>query len=117
MQSVFTTFPSSRFVDRQAVVDVLRTLAQRIKADEPRIAAVHLFGSFATGTAGPRSDADVVIEIPRQDADLFGELLAVAHRVFSEAPVPVDVFILSSDRICAGSGIGGAVVREGLRLA
>jgi len=73
MQSVFTTFPSSRFVDRQAVVDVLRTLAQRIKADEPRIAAVHLFGSFATGTAGPRSDADVVIETPWQDADLVGE--------------------------------------------
>lgn len=117
MQSVFTTFASSRFVDRQAVVDILRTLARRLKAQQAQIAAVHLFGSFACGTAGPRSDADIVIEISRQDADLVGELLAAAHQVFSESPVPVDVYVLPSDRLCEGPGIGGAVAREGIRLA
>lgn len=118
MPSIFTTFASSRFVDREAVVEALRAVAQRLKKQHTEIRAIHLFGSFATGTATPRSDADVVVEITYgSEAALRERVAAAARSVFLEAPVPVEVFILDSERMQEERGGAGAVAREGVRLA
>ena len=118
MHSVFTTFASSRFVDREAVVGALRTVAQRLKGQNAEVRAVHLFGSFATGMATPRSDADVVVEvIGGADAALRERIAQAARSAFSEAPVPVELFVLDSERMQARWGVAGAVAREGVRLA
>ncbi len=118
MRKVFTTFASSRFIDRQAAVKALRVLAQRLKAQHAAIVAVHLFGSFATGTATPRSDADLVVEVSGDtDAACRERLMDAALAVLAESPVPVDVFILTSERMCQGRGVAAAVAREGMRLA
>lgn len=118
MPSVFTTFASSRFVDREAVVEALRLLAMCLKARHAEIVAVYLFGSFATGTATPRSDADVVVEVVGDtEIALCDRLSEAVQAVFLEAPVPVDVFVLTSERLREGRGVAGAVAREGLRLA
>jgi len=117
MPSVFTTFASSRFVDRQAVVEALRRCAERLRAEEEGVVAVHLFGSFADGTATPRSDADVVIEVA-DDTPAFRERIWEKGAVlFLEAPVPVDLFVISSERMAQGRGVAGAVARQGVRLA
>jgi predicted nucleotidyltransferase len=117
MRSVFTTLVSSRFVDREAVVEALRRLAQRLLAQHDAIAAIHLFGSFATGTATPRSDADILVELASDDPVLREHLMEAAQSVFLEAPVPVEVFALASMRLKEARGVAGAVAREGVRLA
>ncbi len=118
MHSVFTTFASSRFVDKEAVVRTLRTVAQHLKEQHAEIRAIHLFGSFATGTATPRSDADVAVEITcGTDAARRERVVEAARSAFLEAPVPVEVFVLDSERMQEGWGIAGAVAREGVRLA
>lgn len=118
MRNVFTTFASSRFIDRQAVVQALCVLAQRLQAQHAAIVAVHLFGSFATGAATPRSDADLVIEVSDStDAACREHLMDAAQTVLAESPVPVDVFILASERMRQRRGVAAAVAREGMRLA
>jgi len=117
MHSAFTNFASSRFVNSEAVRGCLRALARRLKQTSGQITAVHLFGSFASGTATPCSDADVAVETSCEDRALCMQIMEAAQRVFSEAPVPVEVFILPSSRMGEGHGIARAVAKEGLRLA
>lgn len=114
---VFTTLSSSRFLDREAAVEELRRCAERVAAAHDAVIAVYLFGSFATGTATPRSDADVAIEIADEDV---GEREAVrdeAMRVFLDAPVPVDLFVLPTTQFASKRGVAGAVRREHVLLA
>ena len=121
MRKVFTNFVSSRFVDRNGVVAVLQDCAVRLKAQRQEIKAVYLFGSFASGKATPRSDADVVVEIMDNHSDSRSILADEAAGIFLDAPVPVEVFILTSSQLAAGervgTGVAGAVNREGRRLA
>jgi predicted nucleotidyltransferase len=86
-------------------------------AGAPGVKAVWLFGSFATGTATPRSDADVVIEINESDRLDRERLRSAAMAVFAEAPVPVDLFVMTTADLNGESGIAPVVRREGLRLA
>lgn len=118
MQNVFTTFASSRFIDQAAVIEALRQCAQRLKAQQTPVKAVYLFGSFAAGEATPRSDADVAIELGQTESELRQEVWQAAVTIFLEAPVPVDLFILSSAQLAAGKyGLAGCVARTGVRLA
>jgi predicted nucleotidyltransferase len=116
MRNIFTTSASSRFIDRDAVIDGLRECARRVKRIFPEIVAIHLFGSFATGTATPRSDADIVIEVASGDAAVHETIRDAATSVFVDAGVPVDLFVLSSGRLAAGGGVSGAVARESMKL-
>ena len=79
--------------------------------------AVRLFGSFATGTATPRSDADILVETTGAGPGLRERLAEAAQMAFLEAPVPVDVFVLASEQMHERRGVAGAVAREGVRLA
>jgi len=120
MPEVFTTFASSRFVDRGAVIAALHECAERLKAQEPEAIAVYLFGSFAGGTATPHSDADVVVEVASEEPALRERVWQAAFTAFLDAPVPVDLFVLSSAQLAEGmhtqKGVAGTVAREGVRL-
>ena len=120
MPNVFTTFASSRFVDREAVVGALRKCAERLKAQQAEVVAVHLFGSFAGGAPAPRSDADVVVEVSDADPALRQQVWEAACTVFLDAPVPVNLFVIPTAQLAqgvrAGRGVAGAVAREGVRL-
>jgi predicted nucleotidyltransferase len=116
MRSVFTSFATSQFVDQAAVVEALRGCAQQLMAQCADVVAVYLFGSFATGSASPRSDADVAVEIQDVDANLRRQVRDAAMKVFSSAPVPVDVFVISSMEFGDDRGVAGCVAREGVRL-
>jgi predicted nucleotidyltransferase len=121
MRKVFTTLASSRFIDQAAVIEALRQQARHLKIQQVEVTAVYLFGSFATGTATPRSDADVVVEIPSGEAALRQQIRDAAFDIFLGAPVPVDLFVMSSAELNEGKttlrGIVGRVAQEGLRLA
>lgn len=122
MPSMFTTFASSRFLDKQAVLRELRRAAQRLKEAHSDIVAVTLFGSFAVGVPTPRSDADILIEVSgslsrAERLEAAGEYA----RAFQSAGVPVDVLVGASSEIAAGirdgRGLAATARRTGLRLA
>lgn len=117
MPSVFTTFAASRFVDREAVVEALRGLARSLAASSAEVEAVHLFGSFATSRATPRSDADVAVVVSDPTPEVRERVRRAAFDRFLEAPVPVELFLLTPEQAAEGRGVAGAVRREGLRLA
>jgi predicted nucleotidyltransferase len=116
MHSVFTTFASSRFVDQAAVVKALRSCARQLKVQCAAVVAIYLFGSFATGTATPRSDADIIVEINNADLNLRQKVRDAAMDVFLTAPVPVDLFVISSAELGEGHGVASRVPCEGVRL-
>ena len=119
-QSVFTTFASSRFVDRDAVVAALHDCAAQLHRREPAVVGVHLFGSFAQGTPTPRSDADIVVEIAETDPQTRQRVWQAAFSAFLDAPVPVDLFVMTTERLRTGRrdgrGVAGAVASKGVRL-
>ena len=117
MHNVFTTYASSRFIDQSAVVEVLRGCARQLKVQCADVVAVHLFGSFATRTATPRSDADVIVEINEADLSLRQQVHEAATDIFLEAPVPIDLFVISSAELAEGRGVAGRLTREGVRLS
>jgi predicted nucleotidyltransferase len=121
MRKPFTTYASSRFVDPEAVREALRACAERLLEHRTEVQAVHLFGSFASNRATPRSDADILVEIRDRSAPLKDDILTEAAGLFLEAPVPVDLFVMTSTALAQGRtrgrGIAGAVEREGVLLA
>ncbi|MEE8585297.1 MAG: nucleotidyltransferase domain-containing protein [Acidobacteriota bacterium] len=117
MQSVFTSSATSRFIDREAVVAALQGCAQQLKAEHEEVVAVHLFGSFATRTATPRSDADIVVELAGSEAALQPQVWDAATTIFLQAPVPVDLFVLPSLRLAENRGVASALSQQGIRLA
>lgn len=124
MRNVFTTFASSCFVDREAVIERLCACARELKAEQRGVVAVYLFGSFAAGMATPHSDADVVVEVADEDGGtgtrMRRKVWDAAFDAFLKAPVAVDLFVLSSRQMRrdqrSGRGVAAAVSREGLRL-
>ena len=53
------------FADKSQVLGQIRGWAERLKARDPEVERVGLFGSYATGTYGPASDADLLIVLRR----------------------------------------------------
>lgn len=117
MPTFFTTSASSRFVDRDAVVERLTELARSLRKECREVRSVLLFGSFAEGTATPHSDADVVVEVGQLSTEAHQRLEDRASRHFLQAPVPVDLFVLDGPRLEEKRGVAGAVRRGGVRLA
>jgi predicted nucleotidyltransferase len=76
------------FADKERVLRELRAWATELKK-RPDVEKVGLFGSYATGTYGPRSDADLLIVLRASDRpfrDRIPEFLP------SGLSVPCDVF-------------------------
>jgi predicted nucleotidyltransferase len=77
------------FADKAKVLRELRDWAATLKARDPDVESVGLFGSYAIDTYGPRSDADLLIVL--RDSDK-----AFRDRIPDFLPdgvsVPCDVF-------------------------
>lgn len=116
MPSVFTKRSSSRFLNQDVAIAELRTCAERLKAECEAVKAVHLFGSLAAGTATPRSDADILVEVT-DDTKASTTVEDSARRAFSDAPLPVDLFVRSSRALASRNGIAGALKRHRIQLA
>ena len=113
MPGVFTTFASSRFLNREQVIVELKNAVSALKKQCAEVQAVYLFGSFASGTPTPKSDADLLIISTNENRD---EILAI----FDSVPVTVDLFIMSPSsfqlKMHAGKGVVGEALRRGIRL-
>ena len=76
------------FADKERVLRELRAWADELKK-RPEVERVGLFGSYATGTYGPRSDADLLILL-RTSAETFRD--RIPDFLPSHLSVPCDVF-------------------------
>jgi predicted nucleotidyltransferase len=113
MDEVFTTFATSRFVEGERVIRRLRECALRLIEEHEDVMAVHLFGSFAAGSATPRSDADIVIEIEKKHPDVID----IARRIFEKSPVAVELFFLTRSEFQEPRGIAVEAKGKGIVLA
>lgn len=116
MREIFTTSSSSRFLDQEAAIDQLRACARLTKTECKEIVAVYLFGSFASGRATPRSDADIVIEVGDMHVGDKERIRDKAQVIFLDAPVPVDLFVRTTSDLSDERGIAGAVAKKSIQL-
>ena len=82
-------------LDLDAAIDELRTCAERLRTERDAVVAVYLFGSLAAGTATPHSDADLLVEGTGETASTDA-VDDTARRMFTDAPLPVDLFVRPS---------------------
>ncbi|MCS6906487.1 MAG: nucleotidyltransferase domain-containing protein [Anaerolineales bacterium] len=117
MAELFTTFARTRFVNREAVVEAIRQRAVAFCAWNPQAHRIFLIGSFATRTATPRSDLDLVVEVsPVLSREARFRLWEQAYDWFTVLPFVVDLFVLDSAQLQSHSGLAGVVQREGICL-
>lgn len=93
-------FVQPQFQQREPVVAALRRRAQRLVAERPDVLRVLLFGSFARGDFGRRSDADLLIVLRQSSAPPHARA-AEFLRAFLETPVPVDCLVLTEAEVRA----------------
>jgi predicted nucleotidyltransferase len=119
MPKPFTTFAVTRFVNRDVVLSRLKDCARRLAEEIPG-AEVRLFGSYAVGTPTPKSDADIAVVVPDDCLVPPARAKDLAETVFLEAPVPVEIFVLTRTALAAGRKTGvslaGTVARTGISL-
>ena len=95
----------------------VRLIVQRLAQMSPD--RVYLFGSHARGEAGPDSDLDFLVVIPRSDKSRYER--AVEARGFVRGiVVPKDIIVLTraewEKEIKAPSSLSSTVLREGIAL-
>ena len=84
----------SKLVERDSLE---RALVDFFAADASSLAAVYLFGSFARGSAGPRSDVDVAVLYLREPPPtLAGLPLGVEASLEARLGRPVQVIALNT---------------------
>jgi predicted nucleotidyltransferase len=84
------------FADKDKVMGELRAWAAELKRTRSDVAKVGLFGSYATDTYGPRSDADVLIVLRTCDKP-FRE--RISDFLPNSISIACDVFPYTADEI------------------
>ncbi len=112
-RSKYTIFAVSRFLNPEPVIYELKAAVQKLKRRRPDILAVYLFGSYASGIPGPKSDADLIIVTEESSMeDIQAALLQVS--------VPVDLYLLKpavfQKKAASGTGIAAIAARSGIKL-
>lgn len=104
-------------LDREAALREVRQAAERLARQHPEVEEVILFGSLASGTAGPASDADLLVVL--RDSEL-----AFPQRIARYLPdgcrIAVDLFPYTRGELEQVAAEGRRLVKEaiesGIRL-
>jgi predicted nucleotidyltransferase len=112
-RSKYTIFAVSRFLNPEPVINELKAAVRKLKRHRPDIQAVYLFGSYASGIPGPKSDVDLIIVTEENSMeDIQAALLQVS--------VPVDLYLLKpavfQQKAASGTGIAAIAARSGIKL-
>ena len=104
-------------LDRTAIREALRRHIDTRCRPDPNVVAVHLFGSFARGTAAPGSDVDLLVVVerdPRPPRDRIPDHLPGAF------PVGVDVIVWTrgemEERLAQHDRLACTILAEGEAL-
>jgi len=106
-------------IDRSKVLDALRRVARRIRAQHPEVVDVRVFGSLARGDQVGTSDVDVLIVIEDGGSGDPIEQIRGFYPYF-DLPVGVDLLVMTWDRwtqrLQAGDAFAEQVSRESVAL-
>ncbi|MDD2240637.1 MAG: nucleotidyltransferase domain-containing protein [Kiritimatiellae bacterium] len=94
---------------RAAIDPVAGRVVSRI-ADEVRPDRIYLFGSRASGTAGPESDVDVLLVY--SGSENSRDIQLKTHRLFQNPVIPLDVVVLSPDEFESQKRVANTLARE-----
>jgi predicted nucleotidyltransferase len=111
MRNPFLSSAGSRFANREEVILLARETAARIAAAYPEIIRIILFGSFARGDYGTRSDLDLLVvfkESGKSMRERLGELLR-----FSPA-YPTDFIPVTQCEVDARLAEGDPFLRQAM---
>lgn len=108
------------YLDKARRIEEVREAAQRAASRVPSIRRVILFGSLASGTPTPRSDADLLVIVANsphaEPRDRVPEIL----RALVPLPCPVDLLVLTSEEFDrsgeAGLALGRTIRETGIDL-
>ncbi len=89
MRDKSSSFVKVFFADKERVLRELRAWAACLREKHPEVEKVGLFGSYATGTYGPRSDADLLILLRTSDKSFRDR---IPDFLPAQISVPCDVF-------------------------
>jgi uncharacterized protein len=92
--------------------EVIDEGARRIAAAAPG-ARVILFGSHARGEAGPDSDVDLLVIVPRVE-DHHGEVVRL-QRLLAPLRLPADVIVVSEAHVEEWGDLPSTMLHEALR--
>lgn len=105
-------------LNRDEAIRALEDLAATLAARFPLVRVI-LFGSRARGDHSARSDADLLVMVPRSDV-AAPERAAPFIRHFADAGVPVDVLVWTAqewqDRLVRSDRFTARILREGIVL-
>lgn len=98
-------------LDRRAALEAVQRACEQLAAERPEIERVILFGSLATGRAGPASDADLLIVLRESDLPFPARI----GRYLPEAcPIAVDVFPYTREELTGLLAAGSRLVKTAL---
>lgn len=107
------------FLDRDTVKAELAKTVSYLKAREPTVRKVILFGSLARGDHGARSDADVLVILASSDVPPRERLSRILPH-FDAAPIAVDVIPLTEEEVRArqerGDRFIARILSEGVEI-
>lgn len=117
MRGPFSSSARTRFVDHDDVLEIARGTARRIAAAHPEVLRILLFGSFARGDYGARSDLDLLIVLKESDkpaSERLGDFLQYVPAY------PTDMFPVTEAEIAArlqeGDPFLARALNEGILL-
>jgi predicted nucleotidyltransferase len=67
MPNLFLNSAKPRFADKREILSIARQIAFRIARAHPEVLKIILFGSFARGDYGVRSDLDLLVVLTHSD--------------------------------------------------
>ena len=117
MRNPFLTTAGPRFADREELLSLARETAERIATAQPYVREGILFGSFARGDYGTRSDLDLLVILDRSDKPARERLVDFLEYTSN---YPMDIFPLTQaeieSRLREGDPFLRRVMREGILL-
>lgn len=96
MREKSSDFVKVFFADKTRVMRELRAWAATLKQERPDVEKIGLFGSYATDTYGPRSDADLLIVLRAGDKPFRNR---IPEFLPDGVSIPCDVFPYTADEI------------------
>lgn len=101
------------WVDRDRLIEELRRAAAAAKARAPEIERVLLFGSLVTGNWTADSDADLIVVVRRQFADIFERS---RYQIHTRA-IPTDSLVFSTAEFAQATADPHSFVSQALPSA
>lgn len=90
----------------------IREIARRI-GEQPGVVQVWLFGSHATGTAGPDSDVDL-LAVYEEEPDAMAAVQRLRRLLF-DLVTPIDLLVIGRDEFERTRSVVGALARIATR--